>query len=483
MTKVIALLLSYCCFLLPLSGQSSAADLVRDFAARPELRGAAVSISVVEIGSGRSVADHRAEIAAIPASVTKLITTAAAHDILGPAYTFRTRLILEGRVHAGTLRGNLHIVGGGDPTLASPYMSGVIRRGDLLDRWVNAVRKRGIQRIEGQVIGDGNYYGTDGAGFAWPWSDLGNYYGAGAYGLNWHENFYFLDLVQRQTVGAQPLLRGTRPTVQGLTLINELVSGPRGSGDQAYIYGAPFNYQHYIRGSIPVGTSRFTIKGSLPDPALFAAQELNDRLSSGGIVTSSPAFPARIGSVGDYRQGQVIDELVSPPLTAILERTNMRSNNLYAETLLREMNKARGATRATLAGTEVITNWLYEQGLNVGGVQLEDGSGLSPRNFFSAAFMTDFLLSQADRTQWRATIPVAGRSGAMRRALKGTVADGRVAAKSGSLDAVRAYAGYIRRTDGQELAFAIMVNNYTAEGSRVRAAMLGLMRDLVTAPL
>ena len=467
--------------------QSSAQQLVSAFAGAADLAHAAVSIDVVDLGSGRRVAAHRPELACIPASTQKLLTTAAALDMLGPDHRFRTRLLLEGQLtdgpHGKVLLGNVRILGGGDPSLGSPYADGVPGTAALLDRWADALGARGIVEIRGGIIGDGRYYPTDGVGYAWPWSDVGNYYGSGAYGLNVHENFYFLDFVQRQRVGATPLLQGTRPAVPGLTLRNELRSGPRGSGDQAYIYGAPFNYQHYVRGSIPVGTSRFTIKGSIPDPPLFTAQLLEKRLRERGTKISAPASSARLLPAVTPPRSELVDELFSPPLAELVDRTNLRSNNLYAETLLREINKSRGLERHELSSTRLVTEWLAARGLDVGGIQLEDGSGLATRNFFSAQFMTDFLLSQADNQRWVESIPLAGHSGSLRRALRGTAASGRLRAKSGSIGAVRCYAGYIDRADGTRLAFAVMVNNYTVSGSSLRRRMLYLLRDLCTAPV
>ena len=470
-----------------MQAQSSAQQLVRAFATADDLSNASISISVIDVGSGRQVAAHQPELALVPASNLKLITTAAALALLGPDHTFRTRLVLEGEVVPGpagdVLIGNIRILGGGDPSLGSPYLKGTLSTGNVIQRWSEAIQRLGIAEIRGGIIGDGSYWGTDGANYAWPWSDIGNYYGSGAYGLNLHENFYFLDLLQRQRLGATPLVQGVRPEVPGLTLTNELVSGERNSGDQAYIYGAPFGYDNYVRGSIPVGTSRFTIKGAVPEPPLWAAQLLEEELRAAGLKISAPASSARNAAAAAPERFQLLDEIVSPPLAELMDRTNLRSNNLYAEALLREINKSRGRPAHELAGTEEVMNWLTSLGLNTAGMRIQDGSGLATRNFISAGFMTDFLRTQAGRERWRQSIPLAGRTGSMKYALRKSAASGRVWAKSGSLDAARGYAGYLQRTDGTLLAFSVMVNNYTLRGSEVKRRMLFLLRDLVTAPL
>ncbi|OAV43967.1 D-alanyl-D-alanine carboxypeptidase/D-alanyl-D-alanine-endopeptidase [Lewinella sp. 4G2] len=458
-----------------LRAQTTLAERIAEFVDRPELAGASIGIDVIDLATGERVASHAAEQALIPASTLKLVTTAAAYDVLGPDHRFTTELVMTGTVVDGTLRGDLYIVGGGDPSLASPYMNGVPRLPALLERWRAAVARAGIRRIEGRVVGDASYFGTDGAAADWPWSDLGNYYGAGAYGLNIHENSYSLDLIQRSTLGTPPVIKGTRPEMKGLVLINELTSGPKGSGDQAYIYAAPLDDRAVVRGSIPVGTKRFTIRGSIPEPALYAARALSEYLEAEGISVSLPPESDRTVGGVRFSQYQSLDVYTSPTLLQLIERTNMRSNNLYAEAMLREIGKARGGALNQATGAQAIRDWLAERGLPTASLHLVDGSGLGPRNFFSPSFMTALLRDQSANTAWRSTLPVAGRSGSLKYRLRGTGAEGRLSAKSGSLHAVRCYAGYTTARDGRELAFAVMVNNYTVDGLVLRGWLMGVL--------
>ncbi|WP_116126222.1 D-alanyl-D-alanine carboxypeptidase/D-alanyl-D-alanine-endopeptidase [Lewinella sp. IMCC34183] len=469
-------------FSLPVAGQRALQQVVADFAGKQVLRNAQVGVDVRDVSDGRQLAGHRAGHALIPASTQKLITTGVAMDVLGPDHRFRTRLVAGGAVEDGTLRGNLYIVGGGDPTLGSSSMDGAEELEDVVAAWAAAVRARGITRIAGAVIGDGSYYGTDGTGRGWSWSDLGNYYGAGAYGLNLNENSYTLTFAQRTREGDTPPILRTDPEIPGIVFRNELVSGPRGSGDQAYIFGAPFNYEQYVRGSIPAGTGSFSIRGSIPDPALLAARLLDTRLRAAGVTISGVPGTDRTVDAAPA-DGQVLDERYSPYLSEIVDRTNMRSVNLYAEALLREINKRAGRSAAETSETEVIEDWLERHGIATDGVQLRDGSGLDARNFFPPEMLTAFLVARADDERWIESIPLAGRSGSMRNVLRGTAAEARVRGKSGTINAVRCYAGYVDRADGRRLAFSIAVNNHTLRGSQVNTLIYGLMRDLCTARL
>ena len=470
-----------CCLLLwsgVLVAQSRVQDLVDRFAGSQVVAHAVKAVDVRDARTGQTLGSYGAEVACIPASTQKLITTAVAMEVLGADYRFRTRLVAEGDVIAGELRGDLFIVGGGDPTLGSSQMDGVSGLDAVIERWVAAVRRRGITRITGSVVGDGGRYGTDGAGRSWPWADMGNYYGAGTYGLNLHENSYTLLLTQRQQEGSSPPIAGTEPNVPGLRFTNELRSGPRGSGDQAYIYGAPFSYDYFVRGSIPVGTGRFRIRGSIPDPALFAAQRLTSALRAAGIaVVQAPATHRTNGSLA-AGSGEALDELQSPPLAEIVDRTNLTSNNLYAETLLRELNY-RAGQRET-ASTEVLTDWLAARGIATEAVRLQDGSGLSPRNYFPPTVMTALLIDRQNAERWRQSIPLAGRTGSLRNVLRGTAAEGRVSGKSGTVSGVRTYAGYVERADGGRWVYHIAVNNHTAGGRTLNRLIYELMGGLAT---
>ena len=477
------------CLLLPLlllasqflPAQASAQDVVDQFAGAQVLRNAVKAVDVRDVATGKRVASYQPDVACIPASTQKLITTAVALDVLGADHRFVTRLVAGGAVESGTLRGNLYVVGGGDPTLGSSFMDGVPDIAAVVQAWVNAVKQRGITRVTGAVVGDGSYFGTDGAGRGWPWADLGNYYGAGAYGLNINENSYTLSFTQRQQEGSTPPVSGTDPIVPGLTFTNELRSGPRGSGDQAYIFGAPFTYHYFIRGSIPVGTGRFRIRGSIPDPPLLVAQLLTAALKQAGIeVVQPPATHLVVGAL-PAGTGELLDERRSPSLAEIIDRTNLTSNNLFAEALLREVQRARGGGDGEL--TVVIVDWLEGHGIPTDGLQLQDGSGLSPRNYFPPALMTALLVDRAGEARYRQSIPLAGRTGSLKSVLQGTVAEGRVWGKSGTVDGVRAYAGYIDRPDGRRLAYHIAVNNHTLRGAELNPLIYGLMRNLCTAGL
>jgi D-alanyl-D-alanine carboxypeptidase/D-alanyl-D-alanine-endopeptidase (penicillin-binding protein 4) len=446
---------------------------------------ASVGIAVVDAATGEPLAGHGIEKSLIPASNLKLLTTATALKILGPNYRFETQLAYDGYVDAqGVLSGNLYLIGSGDPTLGSPEMEGTPGLEAILERFRMAVQQAGIRQITGRVITDERVFSSAVTGSHWQWLDMGNYYGCGTFGLNLHDNLYYLRFQQVAQLGATPAVAATKPTVPGLQFVNEIKSAERGSGDNAYIYGAPYTYQRHLRGTIPVGSGLFTIKGAIPDPPLFAAQQLRDALEAVGILCLRP--PATMRSLGSSALAlgnpKSLYTHQSPPLRKIVDRTNMESVNLYAEALLRAIGlKAKGEGSAD-AGLTAISDYWEGRGLDLGGVQLYDGSGMSPRNVVPPGFFCDLLSAmyqdQEIRQVFWESLPLAGRSGSLKNSLKGTAAEEKLRAKSGSLERVRAYSGYVTNRAGKVLAFSVLLNNYEGGGGDARQKLLEIMARL-----
>jgi len=469
-------------FFNPLFSQSSIQKKIDAFATHPDLVHGQLSVALIDVASNQLVAGHRADKTMIPASSLKVLITGIALKKLGKNYRFKTELAYDGTITAdGTLKGNLIIRGYGDPTLGSHHFKKAETYDIVLKKWTEAIRKAGIKKIEGYIIGDASYFSTQVDGRTWLWEDLGNYYGAGAWGLNFHENLYLLDLQQSSKLGATPPIVTVRPGVPNLHLINELTQAEKGSGDNAYIFGSSYGYTRFIRGTIPVGTGNFTIKGSVPDPPFFAAFHLMKSLEKTGIATRQQAASLyqleREGvSVGTKT---VINTYYSPTLREIVKETNLKSVNLYCEALLRLLAKIEKGDAEPAIGAELIVDYLNNSGLPTAGIFLEDASGLSPRNAVSARHLTAYLAWLKNQNDifpaFKASLPVGGKSGALKYLFRGTIAENKVFAKSGGMSRVRSYSGYAQNKAGEWLAFSIIANNFTGKSATMRKEMEKLM--------
>ncbi len=443
---------------------------------------ASVSICVLDIETGELVASHQAKKSLTPASSMKVVTTGAALALLGEDYTFKTMLEYDGQIdEAGTLKGNLYIKGQGDPTLGSSECTAADPLNIVLQKFYEAIQEMGIKRIEGQIVGDASWLGTQGVGQTWAYEDLGNYYGAGALGLNIHENMYFLTLQQNPKLASQPKVKNVEPHIPNLLLMNELTSGAKGSGDNAYIFGAPNNYACYIRGTIPLGSKDFTIKGSIPDPAFTVAHLLMNHLEKMGVKTSKHATTQmELDLEGTTKtKRNIFYTHQSPNLKTIVERTNMKSVNLYCEAMLRVLGKEKKGKGTPEVGLEVVNDFWKKKGLQLDGFYMEDGSGLSPYNAVSAYHLASVLrLIKKDEQLFNAfydSLPVAGKSGSLRNRLKETSAQGNLRAKSGGLNRVRSYTGLAKNKKGKWLSFCMIVNNYSGNSGPVLKRMERLM--------
>lgn len=446
---------------------------------------------VREAESGKTLIDLNPDETLLPASTMKTVTSAAALGILGENYRFSTYLEHDGEIVDGVLKGNLFIRGGGDPTLGSERFNEKTNVESLLKNAVGMVKAKGITKIEGNIIGDASLFEDAMVPVNWVWNDIGNYYGAGASGLTFHENMYYLYFEPNDTVGNIAKLLRTEPEVKDIDFVNEMKTGKKGSGDQGYIYGAPYTSLRYLRGSIPQGKSEFYIKGSLPDPALYAAQCLEKAISEANIsVTGQPATMRSLHLDGAAPDGKriVLSTYKSPILKDIVYWLNKKSVNLYAEHLLKAIGQKKLDDGSTEGGAKAVAAWWKAKGVDVNGLHMSDGSGLSRYNGITGRQLCSMLqknTSQPWFDSFYESLPIAGVAsdpGTLRRMCKNTAAAGNVRAKSGYISRVRSYAGYVDTKSGKRLCFAMVANNFTCKASQMRNMFDKLMVKLAELP-
>ena len=215
------------------------------------MKHAIISLYVVDAATGAVVFDRNSQTGLAPASCQKLFTSAAAFDMLGPEYRYRTSLGYRGKIEKGVLKGDLYILGSGDPTLGS-WRYDSTREGVVLRRWVAAVARRGIKQLEGDIIPDDSRWEAQAVPGGWIWEDIGNYYGAGCWGLNWHENQYDLRMKPGIAVGDPVKMEAPAEQLELYSLANLVRTGAPGSGDQSCIYGAPYSPLAIVGGTIPL---------------------------------------------------------------------------------------------------------------------------------------------------------------------------------------------------------------------------------------
>ncbi len=269
--------------------QNKLETFLNSFIQDPELRYASVSFCAIDIKNNRVFSQRSPNTALIPASSMKVVTTGSALAILGKGFKFKTFLEYSGSISGGTLNGNLYICGTGDPSLASPMMEGVPDKEQLMQMFVEAIQKAGIKKINGAVIADGSYFEEESIPPSWQWGDIGNHYGAGVTGLNFHDNLYYIYFNKNKNYGATPKIGRIDPQIPHLKFDNLITSAASNTGDNAYVYCAPYGTEVTIRGTIPKGSGEFYIKGAIPDSEYLTAHLLHKALGNAGIgVTGKP---------------------------------------------------------------------------------------------------------------------------------------------------------------------------------------------------
>ena len=451
-----------------------------------ELKNAGIGFYAIDVNSGEVIAELNQDLALKPASTMKLISSATALEVLGSDYKFETQLSYDGKIDTAKniLYGNIYIIGGGDPTLGSKYFNQTSSK-QFLDNWVNAIKLLGIDSITGSIIGDASIYSWDILPPTWSWEDMGNYFGAGACGLTVYDNRYTLFYNTSSTIGGKTRITKVEPEIPGLTFDNRVVSANINS-DNSYIFGEPYSYSRYIKGSLPLGRTDYKVKGSMPDPCYYTALELDKKLNSEGIKTGQQPTTIRLLT----KKGKLIKKskkfhsYYSPPLSDIIYKTNLISINLFAEHFLNHVGLTLQGSADTKTGAYAIENFWSKKGMSIGGLSINDGSGLSHYNTVTPkqlVFILSYMKNESDNYDaYYNSLSVSGEKGTLKRVCSGTIAHGKIFAKSGSIRNVRCYAGYTTSNSGREIAFAMMLNNFNCSSTKARQKLEKLMIALVS---
>ena len=423
------------------------------------LKNTSIGISVMDAKSGEVVLETVPQLSLIPASVLKIITSATALEVLGAQYRFETRVDYSGDINAetGTLNGNLIIVGGGDPALGSMYFKNHYLKNHFIDQWINAIKKRGIKEIKGDLVADASIYEQQMIPNTWIWEDLGNYYGAGACGLSVYDNMYEIS-IESGIAGTLTKIMKILPEIPGLQIENEVTASTI-NRDMAFVFGSPFETIRIIRGTIPENKKEFIVKASIPDPPYLLASQLKKKLDENQIKL--------LGSIKTVykscKTGKTICNTLSPPLKDIITVLNHESVNLFAEHLCKHLAYINTGYGSTKDGLEIIRKFWEDKGLDTNGMFLADGSGLSRFNAITPHQLTEilnYINRSTDAEIFKQSLPTAGGNGTLYVFDKEKFPNGMLRAKSGSMTRVRCYAGFLKTYSGKELIFAVMLNNF-----------------------
>ncbi len=404
-----------------------------------------------------------------PASVLKVLTTAAALERLGPDFKFRTAVVTNGTLQPdGTLFGDIILIGRGDPNLVDP--SGELLNRSALQELAEKVRALGIQRITGDVVGDDSYFDLNPHGQGWTAKDLKSIYGAPINALSINNNVFWVHASPTQ---ANRLVNvSVEPRTSYFRIRNLGITGSAKAKRTMFARVIPGTLTLVLSGVLPArqGYSQHIL---LERPGEVATTIFKEELQRQGVTIGGSIQIVHHGELPPEarRKWQELAVHESPPLIRGVEIINKRSQNLHAEMLLRTLGAEFRGTGTDEAGLDVVKDFIVAAGIDTNGISLKDGCGLSRDNLVTPRFQTSLLLTLSNRPYFDMflnTLAVSGTDGTLRRRFAAQPVRGSIHAKTGTLNGVSTLSGYMTTRSGRILAFSIFANNAAASMSRVK---------------
>ena len=453
------------------------------------MRSGAVGILAVRAdGDTLACINHRMRL--VPASNMKLITTGLALRQLGPGFRFETTLAYVGELTDGVLEGDVFIVGGGDPTTGAKDLFAP-SAGELFGHWMALLQKAGIRSVKGRIIGDGRFFrDATREGLGESYEDVGTSYGAGPAGLNFFENAQNFYVSPGPAVGQRPYVSPRYPETPWMQFSVNATTSAAGSSNDLYYVCTEFGPYGEVRGSFPIDRRGYTLECANKFGPLTCAFYFYKYLNANGLPVSGYGDVSPRGfirtDVGFARSGApapkpgemtVAGSTRSAALSEIVAATNARSDNFYAETLFRMLGRSRFGSDLQDSCRVAADEALRSIGLQTRArADVFDGSGLSRKNYVSADFFVSFLRNMARSRVWAEfyeSLPVPGQeksSLASRFRNAPEEFKARIHMKSGSMNGVRCFSGYIDSSDGDPahmVAFSVLTNNITGSSYTV----------------
>jgi D-alanyl-D-alanine carboxypeptidase/D-alanyl-D-alanine-endopeptidase (penicillin-binding protein 4) len=454
----------------PATVQPSLTEQIDTLIGQPRFAGADWGIAVISLNSGRTVYSHHADQLFQPASTAKLFTAAVTLSQLGPNYRIPTRVVSGSEIRNGSLDGPLILYGMGDPTLGVDPAT--LHWADQLAEQLAA---QGLRHVHGDLIADTTYFASPMMGTGWEAIDLQSWFAVPATALSVGENQVDLTVTAGVGTGAPAELRFD-PANAIPSVANEVITSAQRTHNDVNLYRAPGDGVLYAFGNIAAKSPAQNYKLALPDPAQFAGRLLQEALVRRGIQLDGKLLTVHWPRRDSFLPAQphTLAEVLSPPVSEILERGLKRSQNLYLQNLLllagvkaqadtEQREGSMGFVTSERWGIRAMHQLLEQIGITPAASLIEEGTGLSRRNLATPNAMANLLAFLARQPYGPALVealPIAGVDGTLQWRMRNTPAENNVHAKTGSMSFVHCLAGYVTSGDGERLAFAIMLNNY-----------------------
>lgn len=441
-----------------------ASNLDAIFAA-PALARALVAVRIDSLTTGRTLYARDAGRLVMPASNMKLLVVAAAAERLGWSYRYVTTLEAAGSIDDGVLHGDLVVTGSGDPSIVSLDDGPA----PVFLEWAAALRRTGIRRVEGRLVGDDRAFEGAPLGGGWSWDYLADGYAAGSTALNYNENAVRLAVSGGETSGAPADVSIAGPPGHGLEILNETTTGDGNSGIS--VRRLPGSSRLVVNGTVST-RRRVSRTVAVDDPTSFFLHALEQALASRGIaIARGVAAAGETGAMPDASGRRRITQRESPPLSVLAAHCLKASQNMYAETLLKTLGRGAERRGSIASGRRVVQDVLSAWDIPRDAYVIADASGLSRYDYVTTdalvTILTRMWRDERHRGPFAAALPVGARDGTLASRMRETVLDTNVQAKTGTIANVRALSGYLRTRAGEPLVFSVIVNHFTVPSADI----------------
>jgi D-alanyl-D-alanine carboxypeptidase/D-alanyl-D-alanine-endopeptidase (penicillin-binding protein 4) len=443
-------------------------------------------ILIVDGASGETLYEKNADSYFVPASNMKLLTTALALDTLGPDYRFRTTIESTGKLEEGILKGDLILVGRGDPNLSNrkfPFetkeeFDGPPER--VLNELADQLAARGVKEITGDIVGDDSYFPRERYPDGWEIDDMVWEYGAAISAIVVDDNTVTLTLTPGEKAGDAVLAR-VEPATPDFEVKNEVATIGAKEKGELRLTREPGASVVTVSGTMPAASTSRKLILAIQEPAKHAASILARQLAERGVKFSGKI---RANHEPDSTEASraVLAEHLSLPLGDTVKLVNKISQNLHTEILLRTSARQQGRWQTPEDLAKFPAAFYAKVGIAPDDVVQTDGSGLSRHDMVTPRALVT-LLEYAQKQPWfpayYASLPVAGVDGTLTDRMKNAGITSKIHAKTGSVTHVRALSGYAETPHGRKLIFSFLSNNQGANGHDIHEAIDGLCLAMI----
>ncbi len=438
------------------------------------LSNALIGLAIYDITADSTIYSLNADKLFSPASNMKLFTSAAALELLGPEYRFKTGFFRTGKIDKKSrLKGDLVIVGGGDPLISGRFRDSVT---EVLEFWADSLKSLGIKEIKGDIMIDNSFFTGSELGPGWSWNDLTYWYACPISALSFNDNCVDLKFLPGENVG-DPAIIEIDPPTDYITITNNAVTLPADSEFTIDYYRRPYTNDVTFFGGIPISDTTGEIDYvSVHCPEFYTAYVFAGIIKDKGIK-----FKGDIVSLDDmkddekpvYTAGKLAPLFVwrSDSLGVVISVINKNSQNFFAEQTLKTLGKELGGEGSFEKGLELVTAYFDSMGIGEDDFAIYDGSGLSHYNIVKPTAIIKLLKNMCRSPNFDTyyeSLAIPGIDRSMKKRLDGVEFREHARAKTGTIANARTISGYIDGPhSGHLIAFSIIVNNYSCATSYV----------------